>query len=113
MDQEKKKGLFIEEELVNRFDLTWNEKVVYVQIRYLTSGVGLLPINNKTLSKKLGIEERTIRAVLASLFEKKLIMFKRKSLHSRTRYVMPYDKRTIFIYKQRGSEDGLQLEYTE
>ena len=111
-EQNSNKGIFIPDEIMRDFSLSWNEKAVLTQIAYLTNNFTLYPINNLTLSAMLGIEERTIRSILSSLFNKKKIMFKRKTLHSRTRYVMLYDKNTIKRY-QYEKNPQLKLEYKE
>ena len=113
MAEEKKKGIFIDDDIATRFDLTWNEKIVYITIKYLNGGVSMLPISNAYLSKRLGIEERTIRSVLKSLYEKRLIMFQRKSPHSAQRFVLLYNKATITQYKRYGLSKQMILDYKE
>jgi len=108
---EKKKGIFIEESIKTRFDLSWNEKAVLVQIIYMSSGVSMYPINNTTLSKQLGIRERTIKQILTSLFDKKEIMYMRKNQHSPQRFILLYNKATITKYERYGFANNMILEY--
>ena len=106
-----KKGIFIEESIKTRFDLNWNEKVVLAQVKFLSNGTALKPINNTTLSKQLGISDRTIKSILTSLFNKKEIMFMRKTKYSPLRYITLYNKATITRFEHQGLINNMILEY--